>query len=453
MQKLRYSVYAKPLIVLLDLVFMLFIFGYSYLDFYDFDFHTVNAERFSLLVLLFSAYWVLLSARTAIYHIPRTLTYTRYSERLIFHIAAFTIGIILLVKINKTDFLVHQRGLFAGIFLLGFLFIKSLIFLFLKYIRAKGFNIRNVMFLADNESSALLKQRLRRRRDYGFQIFDFPYSGLDVNQLENFWQENGIYNLFMPVDHPYDAATQKKIVDAAERNKIRISLVPSVFNDNFYKYDLDYFETQPILLPSVFPLDYSGNYLLKRLFDIVFSLGFLLFIGVWLFPLVTIIIKLDSKGPAFFIQKRYGCQDGVFSCLKFRTMMLNNYSDTKVTDVNDQRITSVGGILRRYNIDECPQFINVLLGQMSVVGPRPHMLLVDDYYKAKLQKYTLRSRIKPGITGLAQVNGLRGDEGNRLDEMQKRVLADAFYVKNWNLSMDIVIIIKTFILSIMGNNK
>lgn len=453
MQKLRYSVYAKPLIVLLDLVFMLFIFGYFYIGFYDFDYHSANGDRFSVLAVLFCAYWILLSARTAIYHVPRTLTYTRYLERLILHIAAFTIGIILLVKISKTDFLEHQRGLFAGIFLLGILFIKSLIFFFLKYIRAKGYNVRNVMFLADNDSSALLRQRLQRRKDYGFKIFDYPYSDLDIHQLENFWKKNGIYNLFMPVDNPYTEAARKQIMEVAERNKVRISLVPSVFNDNFYKYELDYFEAQPVLLPSVFPLEYSGNYLLKRFFDVFFSLGFFLLIGFWLFPVVAILIKMDSQGPVFFLQKRYGYQDRIFTCIKFRTMRLNAFSNTKVTEAEDRRITSVGRILRKYNIDECPQFANVLLGQMSVVGPRPHMLLVDDYYKPKLQKYTVRSRIKPGITGLAQINGLRGDQGNRLEEMQKRVLADAFYVKNWSLSLDIVIIVKTFLLSITGNNK
>ena len=134
-------------------------------------------------------------------------------------------------------------------------------------------------------------------------------------------------------------------------------------------------------------------------------------------------------------------------------MCVNDECTIETTKENDKRITRIGKILRKMSLDEMPQFINVLKGEMSVVGPRPHMLLVDDFYKLKIGRYSVRSLVKPGITGLAQVNGLRGDVGNMDLNMQKRILADAFYVKNWSLSLDFIIILKTIFLVIVGDKN
>lgn len=134
-------------------------------------------------------------------------------------------------------------------------------------------------------------------------------------------------------------------------------------------------------------------------------------------------------------------------------MCVNGHSSSKTTEENDKRITKIGRFLRKTSLDEMPQFINVFKGEMSVVGPRPHMLLVDDFYKLKIGRYSIRSLVKPGVTGLAQVNGLRGDAGDMHIEMQKRILADAFYVKNWTLSLDLVIILKTVFLVIGGDKN
>ncbi len=205
---------------------------------------------------------------------------------------------------------------------------------------------------------------------------------------------------------------------------------------------------QPILERSKFPLDYLTNIVLKRTFDIIFSLIILIGICTWLFPILYILIKTDSKGPVFFLQKRYGFHDQVFKCIKFRTMYVN--ADSLPTNA---RITKIGRFLRKTSLDEMPQFLNVLKGDMSVVGPRPHMLLVDDFYKLKIGRYSVRSLVKPGVTGLAQVNGLRGDSGNMDIKMQKRILADAFYVKNWSFSLDLVIILKTVFLVIGGDKN
>jgi len=179
----------------------------------------------------------------------------------------------------------------------------------------------------------------------------------------------------------------------------------------------------------------------------------LLLICSWLFPIIAILIKRNSKGPVFFVQKRYGFHEEVFNCIKFRTMVVNEDSTSKTTGVNDSRITKIGKFLRKTSLDEMPQFINVLKGEMSIVGPRPHMLAVDNYYKPKIGRYSLRSLVNPGITGLAQVNGLRGDAGDVEIEMNKRILADAFYIRNWSFTLDIVIILKTILLVIIGDKN
>jgi len=185
----------------------------------------------------------------------------------------------------------------------------------------------------------------------------------------------------------------------------------------------------------------------KRIFDIFFSTAIILFVFSWMFPIIGIFIKIDSKGPVFFLQNRTGINNKTFKCFKFRTMTVNNEADSKQAEVNDSRITAIGNFLRRSNIDELPQFINVFLGNMSVVGPRPHMLKHTEQYSALIKYYKVRHFVKPGITGWAQVNGYRGltDE---LWKMEKRVEYDMEYLEKWNFFWDIKIIIMT----VFGNS-
>lgn len=190
------------------------------------------------------------------------------------------------------------------------------------------------------------------------------------------------------------------------------------------------------------PLDLTGSYLLKRLFDIVFSLVFIILIYWWLFPLIALLIKLDSTGPVIFVQKRTGLNNIPFNCYKFRSMRINDLSDIKQATANDSRITKIGHILRKTSLDEIPQFINVLLGQMSVVGPRPHMLKQTEVFSGQIVYYMFRHIIKPGVTGWAQVNGSRG-ETDELWKMEKRIRYDIVYIKKWTFWWDIRIILET----------
>ena len=455
MQRIRYSRYFRASFILIDVIVIAAVFVYFFLRNNDYLFAEENTEQNVLSIVLLIFYWILLSSRTKLYSIARNITYTIYLERLFTHIFIFIFGVILLAKVSNNDFLKQDRFLIAvSLFLLLFI-IKSTLFFGLKYIRTLGLNYRNVMFLSTDSTTAILRNILTERKDYGFKLYDYPAEDqFDFKKLVEFWKKNEIHTMYISLEsNKYWRSQELEIYKFAEMHKVRISLIPSVIKNNFFQYDLAYIETQPIMVRSKFPLDYLTNLLLKRSFDLLFSVLVLILVCTWLFPILAILIKIDGKGPIFFIQKRYGFHDEVFNCIKFRTMHVNGDCSIKTTEDKDERITKIGRFLRKTSLDEMPQFLNVLKGEMSVVGPRPHMLLVDDFYKLKIGRYAIRSLVKPGLTGLAQVNGLRGDAGNMDIEMQKRVLADAFYVKNWTLILDLVIILKTLFLVIGGDKN
>jgi putative colanic acid biosynthesis UDP-glucose lipid carrier transferase len=196
----------------------------------------------------------------------------------------------------------------------------------------------------------------------------------------------------------------------------------------------------------------AHNVILKRAFDIIVSLVVILCLLSWMVPVLSLLIKLDSPGPVFFRQKRTGYNNREFTCLKFRSMCVNCDADKKQATKNDIRISRIGKILRKTNLDEFPQFFNVLLGEMSVVGPRPHMLSHTDYYSKKIDKYMMRHSVLPGITGYAQVMGARG-ETKRIEDMWRRVEYDIWYLKNWSFLLDIKIILLTGLILFRGDKN
>jgi putative colanic acid biosynthesis UDP-glucose lipid carrier transferase len=188
------------------------------------------------------------------------------------------------------------------------------------------------------------------------------------------------------------------------------------------------------------------------LFDCVFSLFVILFIFSWLFPILAVIIKLESRGPVFFTQIRSGRDNNPFKCYKFRSMRVNKDADHMQATRGDNRITPIGAFLRRTSLDELPQFFNVLIGNMSVVGPRPHMIKHTDQYSQLIDRFMVRHFLKPGITGWAQVKGLRG-ETKTVDAMLKRVEADVWYLENWSFLLDLKIIFLTMRNSFTGDEN
>lgn len=190
------------------------------------------------------------------------------------------------------------------------------------------------------------------------------------------------------------------------------------------------------------PLDIGINALLKRCFDVLFSFIVIVAILSWLIPIIAFLIRLDSKGPVFFLQKRNKKNGESFTCIKFRSMIVNNEADILPADEHDKRITGMGNFLRNHYLDELPQFFNVLFGDMSIIGPRPHMISDNLKYESLIDHYNDRSKVKPGITGLAQVLGYAGFASN-VQKMQERVNIDIFYSRHWSMKLDAMIIWKT----------
>ena len=197
-----------------------------------------------------------------------------------------------------------------------------------------------------------------------------------------------------------------------------------------------------IMLSPVLPLDKPFNRYCKRAADLTFSFLLLVLLFSWLLPLIALLIKLDSKGPVFFLQKRSGRNNLLFSCIKFRTMIVNHEADIKPAEENDKRITRIGKFLRNYYLDEIPQLLNVLKGDMSLIGPRPHMTSDDQRYKEEIDYYGIRRKVRPGITGLAQVLGFTGPVSD-IKKMEKRVQLDIIYVRHWSIAMDVKIFFRT----------
>jgi putative colanic acid biosynthesis UDP-glucose lipid carrier transferase len=207
------------------------------------------------------------------------------------------------------------------------------------------------------------------------------------------------------------------------------------------------FSFTPAWQPAPLPLDSVANKFFKRAVDIVVSAILIVVIMPWLLPLMFILIKLNSAGPVFFLQKRIKKDGEIFTCIKFRTMYLNDESDITATAENDKRITRIGSFLRRHHIDELPQLINVLIGDMSLIGPRPYMVNENLKFENLLPEFSKRKMVKPGLTGLAQS---MGHYGYVVDEAQlkERMNLDMQYIESWSILLDLKIILRTFLLAI-----
>jgi exopolysaccharide biosynthesis polyprenyl glycosylphosphotransferase len=238
--------------------------------------------------------------------------------------------------------------------------------------------------------------------------------------------------------------TLADLMNFAEENLIRMRLVADFKWVTFRDLEIEKMGGIPVMKVHTTPLDDWDKQLLKRVFDIVFSSIIIVTLLSWLLPVIAILIKLDSKGPVFFRQRRTGRDNKWFWCYKLRTMYVNEESDTRQATLNDERITRVGHFLRNYSFDELPQFFNVLIGNMSVVGPRPHMLKHTQDFALEIDKFMARHKIKPGITGLAQSKGYRG-ETNEADKKKNRIKLDLFYVNNWTFLFDLQMIMHTVI--------
>ena len=223
-------------------------------------------------------------------------------------------------------------------------------------------------------------------------------------------------------------------------DKNNIAVVQILNADTYLTQILNLKKYSNVALLSL-PLESRINLIIKRSIDLLLSSIFIVFILSWLTPIVAILIKLDSPGPVFFLQKRNKKDGRIFTCIKFRSMIVNEEADILQARENDQRITPIGNFLRKYYLDEVPQFINVLCGDMSVIGPRPHMVSDNLKYQDLVSDYSFRLSVKPGITGLAQISGYNGPV-THIEKMKTRVKIDNFYIRHWSWKLDALILFR-----------
>jgi undecaprenyl-phosphate galactose phosphotransferase/putative colanic acid biosynthesis UDP-glucose lipid carrier transferase len=322
-----------------------------------------------------------------------------------------------------------------------------------KIFRIKGINFKRIVVIGANKFSQSFVREINNHPEYGYKFlgyFDFDKNKKSKNR--NIYNYKEIYDFLVDkkINEIYISNSEYNdefdaLFKFCQYNNIQIKII-NKFMEKLNQKNIflkpDYNGLTPIFDVHDKTSEIKAFFVVKRLFDITFSVIFFMTLGWWLFPIVALLIKLESKGPVFFLQKRSGLNNSVFNIVKFRTMYVNNDADTKQAEKNDSRITRIGKFLRDSNIDELPQIINVLMGQMSFVGPRPHMLAHTDYYSSKIKKYHERLWFKPGITGLAQSKGFIG-ETKQLIQMENRVIYDRLYVYNWDFLLDMKILVMT----------
>lgn len=335
-----------------------------------------------------------------------------------------------------------------------FIFKYSVFFLLKKFrVLLKG-NGRSVIVIGDNAKTRQLIKTFKTKLDYGFKFkakFSVQDKGFSLIKCFRYVIENDIDEIYFSVAELSNEQIIR-LVDFADNNARTLKFIPDnkdIFSRNL-KYE--YYDYTPILSLREIALHEPINAFIKRSFDLIFSSLVILLVLSWLTPLMAILIRLESKGPTLFLQKRHGLDNQEFYCFKYRSMAVNKSTDDLHVKKNDMRVTKVGRFIRRTSIDEMPQFYNVFIGQMSIVGPRPHMISLSEVYMKKANRYMLRHIVKPGITGLAQVSGFRGEVESDSDIIN-RVKYDIFYLENWSLLLDLSIVFQTIFNVFKGEEK
>lgn len=332
----------------------------------------------------------------------------------------------------------------------------------LKFYRKKGYNFKRVVIVGAGKNGMELYRAMRDDISSGFNILGFFDDNLALkdilpsylgttDKVEEFAIAKDIDEIYCTLPGTNDEKILR-MLNFAEKQMIRFYIVPEFYRNVKKSMVMEFLESVPLLTIRREPLQAFYNRALKRSFDLVFSSVVLCTIFPILYVLIGFLIKRSSPGPIFFKQKRTGLYGHDFECYKFRTMRVNDQADTMQAVKDDPRKTKIGDFLRRTNLDEFPQFINVFKGDMSVVGPRPHMLKHTEQYSALIDKYMVRHLVKPGVTGWAQVTGYRG-ETKTLEQMEGRVKRDVWYIENWTFFLDLKIIVVTLVNMFRGDKN
>ncbi|MFL1894416.1 undecaprenyl-phosphate glucose phosphotransferase [Aquimarina sp. 2-A2] len=440
----RYSVYIKPLFCLVDLLILNF----------AINFFEVNIANYTLFSLYTSAIWIILSFKNEFYNTER---YSKIIQILASIIRQFLIFALILYAFigffKQPGISRFEMGKYLISIIVLITFFKFLIrFLLLKYRKVFGGNIRRVVVIGDNKKINQLIKLFNTRQEFGYRFqkqFCVKEESFDLESCFDYIVENEIDEVYCSIAELSNNQL-KEIVSFTDNNLKILKFIPDNKDIFTKKLIFNYYGYVPVLSFREIPLDVTLNKFAKRSFDILLSLAVLIFILSWLTPLLAILIQFESRGPVFFKQKRNGIDYKEFYCLKFRSMKPSNSANQATR--GDDRVTKVGRFIRKTSIDELPQFINVLKGEMSVVGPRPHMVKHNEEFLQRVDKFMVRHFVKPGITGLAQVSGFRGEIETQQDIIN-RVKYDIFYIENWSLLLDIKIIVLTVLNAVQGEEK
>lgn len=333
---------------------------------------------------------------------------------------------------------------------------RAVYFYVSKNLLNRKLNYRNVVIVGFGDLALEMRNFFRFHPEHGFRFmgyFDQKIENGDVNhlgKLEEFCTQHGVDEIYCCLPYlPNDKV--KSIVDYGLLNLIKVKLITDYRGFLGRGLHLERYDDIPVLNVAAIPLDERRNQVIKRIFDIAFSGLFILLVMSWLTPIIALLIKLNSKGPVFFKQQRAGKGNKPFTCLKFRTMYVHDSEFIQATK-EDPRITLIGKFLRKTSLDEFPQFLNVLKGDMSIIGPRPHPFKLNEQFYPRIEKFMARQYIKPGITGLAQAKGFRGETRDDFS-MKGRVKLDRFYIENWSFLLDLKIIVATIISLTKGDQQ
>ena len=442
-----------------------FFINLSFILMYVYKFDTIDfSDKYRFLIIIYNSVWILVALVLQLYQLKQL----KRLDQILFNLfKAFLLNALIisamLFSLKASYF--SREHLYATYFLLVFLIIfwRYLAIKLIQIYRKSGYNYSSVVILGGGEvaeqlnnyfnSDDILGVRLEgvfSNSNISFKINENIKSG-KLSSFEEFALENNIDEVFytLPLTNTNEI---KELIDFCDKFMIRFKLVPDFRGFIFKRVNIDFFEDVPVITLREEPLRDFVNRFIKRSFDILFSSFVIIFILSWLYPIIAIIIKLSSRGPVLFKQERSGLNNEIFLCYKFRSMRLSDDSDIKQASKGDSRITRIGKFLRKSSIDEFPQFINVLAGDMSIVGPRPHMLLHTEEYSSLINKYMVRQLVKPGITGIAQVRGYRG-ETKEIEDMEGRVRLDVWYIENWSLPLDINVVFLTIWNVFKGDEK
>ncbi|OCX53921.1 undecaprenyl-phosphate glucose phosphotransferase [Mucilaginibacter sp. PPCGB 2223] len=416
---------------------------------------TVN-KQYLPIVLSINLIWLLSTNITGLYEYVlnnnSVKTFQAVYKTYILFICFIFVSVVIIIGTNF--YFITRPYLYYSMILFGFLIgvWKTIFLLIRRSNRTLISDTINVVIVGARQSGFELQRFFSENPFRGYKLlgfFDDDISRLSNKKLylgnnddfKDYISNNKVDEIFCALPTA-EHSTIQRLMLCADKNLIRFRIVPEYHEYLNKPTYLQSFGSIPVIAVREEPLENRFNQLVKRLFDIFFSLFVIVFILSWLLPILAIIIKLESRGPVFFVQQRPGLYHKPFKCYKFRSMKINRDADTIQATKDDSRITRVGAFLRKTSLDELPQFFNTLIGNMSVVGPRPNMMIHTEQYAELIDKFMVRHFLKPGITGWAQVNGFRG-ETKTTQAMEKRVEADVWYLENWSFFLDIQIIVLT----------